>query len=54
MQKRARWTTKSYTFAYKMLVYRDGGDKCALCGREYGSDTGKGGKKTRIGLNSKT
>jgi len=49
MQKRARWTTKSYTFAYKMLVYRDGGDKCALCGREYGSDTTKVEKKHGLG-----
>lgn len=40
MPKRQRWTTKNYVYAYKMLVYRDG-EKCALCGREYGADTSK-------------
>ena len=49
MPKRARWTTNTYTFAYRMLVYRDGGDKCALCYREFGTNTTKEEQKHGLG-----
>ena len=53
MPKRARWTTNTYSLAYKMLEYRDGGEKCALCGREYGADTTKEEKKLNLGQSVK-
>ena len=46
--KRQRWTTKSYTFAYKMLCYRDG-EKCSLSGRPFGAPTTKVEKKHGLG-----
>jgi hypothetical protein len=49
MPKRQRWTTQTYQLAYKMLTYRDGGEKCALCGREWGADTTKEEKKLNLG-----
>ena len=47
-KKRQRWTTKSYTFAYKMLCYRDG-EKCALSGRPFGAPTTKVEQKHGFG-----
>jgi hypothetical protein len=47
-QKRQRWTTKSYTLAYKMLAYRDG-EKCDLSGRPFGAPTTKVEQKHGMG-----
>lgn len=41
MPKRQRWTTKSYQLTYSLLTYRDGGERCQLCGRYKGTRTTK-------------